>query len=997
MVANHSTGLAGVLDPYPGLRPFETNEEAIFRGRRVHVDELLRRLAVHRFLAVVGTSGSGKSSLVRAGLLPALDRGYLAGATSRWRVAIMRPGMAPIANLAEGLRAQDALGVADEAQLRSTTFGLVEAVAGAKLPAGESLLVLADQFEEIFRCQRHMMQVDGGAEAALLVRLLLTAARRPDVPVYVVLTMRSDFLGDCSQFPGLPEALSESQYLIPRLTREERRQAIEEPLRLFGASMTPQLVEQLLNDSGAESENTLGALDYRGSMPDPLPVLQHALMRTYAHWKALPADEAGSRIDLRHYRFIGRMESALDRHAEALLEGLGNERARFWVERIFRCLTTTELGRPLRRPTPLHTLYGVVGATLDERAEVDKVLGILRGRDNSFVFVSQDKTVDISHESLIWKWKRLSAWIKQEAASAEVYGDLVRDSTKASIWGEPKLSLAVSLRQREAWNADWARQYSDGDFKQVVHFLERSRRAVRNQAWVRGALIGSVVALLALGAWTYNNMRQLESLRVVRDGLRAELSARDKEQAQLAGQLSKLDGRIQQEGLPPEQRDQLAAAKSAIEKELQESRAESGRLSKIATEATTLQASVALLQQRLDAAQQELAMETASRRVADAKVADLETKLAATNKDLANARAPRGMDAAAAIVTAYSQLSTEDPRNLAGLASALALSGDLYMASQRVGDAEAAYSRALQIRRGLAKEAPATYLQAVANSQDNLGDLYFQTRRLVDAESAYSEALAIWRQFATNSRDAYLLEIVSVQTGLGLVYESTNRVDMAIATLSDAAANARQLVATNPSRARPQLASLLLDLGVLYSRKSMLKEAEAFDREAVGLFRELAKTNASYLPDLALALNNLTGSVPAQSKEKEGLLVEALTIYRRLTATKSTDELPNMALTLSNLARHYRQAQRSKEAVDAMSEAVSIQRGLAKANSAGYGDRLAGSLLDLADLLRSEPATDTRACTLSTEAVEAARSDSVKKRADSAKAATCAANPLRGK
>ena len=85
------------------------------------------------------------------------------------------------------------------------------------------------------------------------VNLLLTAARRPDAPVYVVLTMRSDFLGDCAQFPGLPEALSESQYLIPRLAREQRRQAIVEPLRLFGATMTPQLIEQLLNDSGDEA------------------------------------------------------------------------------------------------------------------------------------------------------------------------------------------------------------------------------------------------------------------------------------------------------------------------------------------------------------------------------------------------------------------------------------------------------------------------------------------------------------------------------------------------------------------------------------------------------------------------------------------------------------------------------------------------------------------------------------------------------------------------
>jgi hypothetical protein len=172
------------------------------------------------------------------------------------------------------LRDKDALRACDAAKLRSSWLGLVETVRDAKLAREESLLAVADQFEEIFRYQRQMAGADEGAEAALLVNLLLTGAARPDAPIYVVLTMRSDFLGDCAHFPGLPEALSESQYLIPRLTREQRRQAIEEPLRLFGASMTPQLVEQLLNDSGDEiSDPTVGA-QYRGGAPDPLPVLQ---------------------------------------------------------------------------------------------------------------------------------------------------------------------------------------------------------------------------------------------------------------------------------------------------------------------------------------------------------------------------------------------------------------------------------------------------------------------------------------------------------------------------------------------------------------------------------------------------------------------------------------------------------------------------------------------------------------------------------------------------
>src|SRR5262249_7055575 len=158
--------------------------------------------------------------------------------------------------------------------------------------------------------------------------------------------------------------LSASQYLIPRLTREQRRQAIEEPLRLFGATMTPQLVEQLLNDS---AEEVAGPVDlapgtrYRGGAPDPLPVLQHALMRTYLDWKA-SSDGASGPIGLENYRSAGSMASALDRHAEDVFkEKLGDD-DRKWAERIFRCLTTTELGRPVRRPTPREEIYKVLGA-----------------------------------------------------------------------------------------------------------------------------------------------------------------------------------------------------------------------------------------------------------------------------------------------------------------------------------------------------------------------------------------------------------------------------------------------------------------------------------------------------------------------------------------------------------------------------------------------------------------------------------------------------------
>jgi energy-coupling factor transporter ATP-binding protein EcfA2 len=262
--------LIGIRQPYPGLRPFQPDEAVKFYGRETHTAELLRRLAENRFLAVVGNSGSGKSSLVRAGLLPALHRGRLIGATSQWRICIMRPGDAPMKSLAAAVAEQNVFSDKEDTVLQAVSrsaLGLARAVRESQFSPGESLLLVVDQFEELFRFVKERREQDGGAEARLFVASLLEAAEFSSAPVYVVLTMRSDFLGDCSQFPGLPEALNRSQYLVPRMTREQVRDAIEKPLRLVGAHMSARLVERLLNELGDDTGR--------------LPVLQHALNRTF--------------------------------------------------------------------------------------------------------------------------------------------------------------------------------------------------------------------------------------------------------------------------------------------------------------------------------------------------------------------------------------------------------------------------------------------------------------------------------------------------------------------------------------------------------------------------------------------------------------------------------------------------------------------------------------------------------------------------------------------
>ena len=466
-------------NPFPGLRPFEMEEYHLFFGRDGQSDEVVKRLRDSRFVAVVGTSGSGKSSLIRAGLLPAIYGGLMAGTGSLWRVVVMRPGHDPLGNLAYELgqggvltenpdpEIQDTL---VETTLRRSTLGLVDAVRQARMSPGENVLVVVDQFEELFRFKEATKHTTSSDDAAHFVKLLIAASAQKQVPIYVVLTMRSDFLGDCSQFEGLPEAINKSQYLIPRMTRDEREAAIRGPIKVGEGEITVPLVNRLLNDIGDN--------------PDQLPILQHALMRTWNYWSEHRRN--GDPIGLDDYEGIGTMASALSSHANEALADLKNERSISIAEKLFKrlCEKGTD-NRELRRPTQMGEICAVAEATL---AEVAAVVDVFRRKGRSFLMppegqeLTVDTIVDISHESLIRVWDKLKEWTASESDSARMYRRLSAATTDfgTSYLPDSLLDAALEWRKIHKPNAAWAERYrsdseNDPSFEEVMSFVDRSK------------------------------------------------------------------------------------------------------------------------------------------------------------------------------------------------------------------------------------------------------------------------------------------------------------------------------------------------------------------------------------------------------------------------------------------------------------------------------------------------------------------------------------------
>jgi energy-coupling factor transporter ATP-binding protein EcfA2 len=510
------------LNPFPGLRPFEPEEDYLFFGREKQIDELLRRLRGNRFLAVLGTSGCGKSSLVRSGLIPSLQGGAMVRAGSSWRVALARPGGDPLGNLATALAApgvlvgQDETGESGrsfvEATLRASRLGLVECVQQARLPEHDNLLVVIDQFEELFRFKH----AGSRGDALAFSKLLLEGAQQQQLRIYVALTMRSDFVGSCMELAGLSEAVNEGIYLVPRMLRDELRSAITGPVAVGGGTIAPRLVARLLNDVGDD--------------PDQLPVLQHALMRTWELW--WQDHSPGEPLDLRHYEAIGTLREALSRHCDEAFGELDAAEQRI-AELMWKALTDRGTdGRGLRRPAPLAEIGELAaGGTAVVAAVVER----FRSPGRCFLMppagveLRSGSVLDVSHESLMRVWRRLAGWAEDEAQSAHVYLGLSRaaanhEAGTAALWRDPELQIALHWRDSQRPTAAWAQRYDPG-FERAMRFLDASaaerdhevarqeevrRRELRRARTLALVLGTSALVTLALGGLAFTQKHRAE-------------------------------------------------------------------------------------------------------------------------------------------------------------------------------------------------------------------------------------------------------------------------------------------------------------------------------------------------------------------------------------------------------------------------------------------------------------------------------------------------------
>ncbi len=489
-------------NPYKGLRAFQQADSADFFGRTAMIQQVLDRLqepvVENNFLAVIGPSGSGKSSLVKAGVLPALRQGRVPG-SEHWFYAEMVPGELPLEDLGAALLSVSTSPLPDIVNLlRDSEQGLAEGVALA-LPSKDSRLVLMiDQFEELFT------QVEKESDRQQFLELILNAVTTENSPVIIIATLRADFYDRPLLYQGFGELIRNRTELVLPLNDDELRESIEGPAYRVGAVLEEGLVENIIEDLREQ--------------PGALPLLQYALTELFER-------RDGALLTKSAYSDIGGTLGALAKRAEEVYDRFRKE-GREMARQIFLRLVTLGEGQEDTRRRILQTEL----LTLGDRYVVEDVLDKF-GRYRLLTFdrdeSTRGSTVEVAHEALIRQWERLREWLiesredvrleRQLLHAAEAWDEAGRDQSyvisgtrlvQFEEW-EDKTSLQLNQLEREFLDASLAARRELEAIEEARQEREREleRQKARNMriAAVVFGIAAVVAIILSLFAFDQSN------------------------------------------------------------------------------------------------------------------------------------------------------------------------------------------------------------------------------------------------------------------------------------------------------------------------------------------------------------------------------------------------------------------------------------------------------------------------------------------------------------
>jgi energy-coupling factor transporter ATP-binding protein EcfA2 len=501
--------------PYKGLDPFGFNDTdpQYFYGRRLLTDKLLEKVRTGNFLAVVGPSGSGKSSVVQAGLLHDLQQGERLSGSQNWRIYLCRPGKEPLSSLSKALIPQEMPEVTVDRRLHLIQ-GLKQdgseylATFITALTADRVVLVI-DQFEECFTLCNNPL------ERQQFFACLVGAVDRLDSQLCVVITMRADFFNKCLEYRQLAQKIQDNLVMVTPMDAEELQEAITKPAEQLGVDVQPELVTQMIRDV----EHS----------PGSLPLLQYTLQQLWEQ-------RTVNLLTISAYNRLGGIQRTLKDHADATYNSLKTDEEKAIARYIFLELIQPGKGtEDTRRQVPKREL--ITDTNARSQALVESVIQTLadarlivtsdlaeKSAGNS-AEAAHSEAIDLAHEALIHHWTLLQQWIEASRVAlkqkrdiedaAEEWFEQGQRKDRAYLLQGSKLRTAKEFLATQSSTLPLSQQAKD--------FIRASQHHQQMRRWTIGGTAAGVILLLTgAAAFTWNRATQERYAQVRQDAVRGQ-------------------------------------------------------------------------------------------------------------------------------------------------------------------------------------------------------------------------------------------------------------------------------------------------------------------------------------------------------------------------------------------------------------------------------------------------------------------------------------------
>lgn len=488
-----------IPNPYKGLQAFQEADSEKFFGRDALIQQLLTRMIepdeLNRFLAVIGPSGSGKSSVVKAGLMPALRQGVLPNSMN-WFIAETTPHSSPFTELADSLLGVAVNHLPNLSQLLREENGIHRAIQ-LLLPEKAELLLIIDQFEELFTL------VEDEAERTRYLENLVSCFTDPESRVRIIVTIRADFYDKPLQYREFGQIFRQRMETVLPLSPEELAESIEKPAQSVNAFYEPGLIDIIIADVGEQ--------------PGTLPLLQYALTELFEK-------RTGYSLHLESYQAIGGVTGALARRANDLFESLdeeGQEAVREMFLRLVNVGDTDITRRRIRR------------SELPENPRMDHVLNVY-GKSRLLTFdrdpQTRESTIEVAHEAIIRNWDNVTEWIEANREILQVQRRLTASATEwQSFSKDPgyfasgvRLIQFESLLESDALlnnleteyiklSVDHREKERRREEARKEHELQLQRRAATLLRYIAGIMVIGLVITIGLSIYALGQQGQAEA------------------------------------------------------------------------------------------------------------------------------------------------------------------------------------------------------------------------------------------------------------------------------------------------------------------------------------------------------------------------------------------------------------------------------------------------------------------------------------------------------